>query len=121
MLDLIWILLFFFLMISTLRRDTEEKVNVDTVPYLGNGDSRNNGRPTATLHVRATGEMVLEGRNVDDGELQSAIEALPGGADTALIIEIDRDARVEDLLTAEDAGRAAGLECYVRRQVDRGS
>jgi biopolymer transport protein ExbD len=122
MIDLIWILLFFFLMISTVRRDSEN-VLVDTVPYLGGAAAPNTeeGR-TATLQITGEGKFVLEGKPVVPAQLRAAIRRLRSGREyERLVIAVDRRAVVEALLEAEDAGREAGLEVFVRRERARTS
>jgi biopolymer transport protein ExbD len=121
MLDLIWILLFFFLMISTIRTDdAPESIVVETVPILQGQESLSTTQSAAHLTVTAEGTFNLGAEPVVREHLRARLTKLvqnPGSPDT-LILSVDRQARVEDLLAAEDAARAVGLDCLVRRQAD---
>ena len=66
MLDLIWILLFYFLMISTVReQQAEETVLIHRVPYSGaeaSADVRK--RETVSMVISPEGEVLLDGETV---------------------------------------------------------
>lgn len=119
MLDLIWILLFFFLMISTIRKeDPPVSVVVDTVPIVGDHAGAPDIREAAHLSVSARGEFRLGETRVTRENLANSLTKIVQGPTPprTVILTVDRQARVEDMLAAEDAAREVGLQCLVWRQ-----
>ncbi len=124
MLDLIWILLFFFLMISTVRRqETERTVTVDLVPLGGAApiDGATDIRQVV-LEIRPGGEWTIDGQPLERDELRTRLERLraPVEERPVLVLDVDRRALVEDLLRVEDTARELGIPRVVRRRQEGG-
>ena len=119
MLDLIWILLFYFLMISTVRTERESQtVLVERVPYLEQGvESESAERKSALLSITASGEWSIDGERVDLESLPGRLRRLRTSRGISLLlIDVDRGARVEELLAVQDLAEAARLEFLIRRE-----
>lgn len=119
MLDLIWILLFFFLLISTIRRDRpEDPILVERVPVLSGAESPPAGDSLAVVvKITAGGGLLVDGQPIRRDRFPVFVSALARtpGPPARLILDVDRGATVEALLHAEDVARDAGLPCFVRR------
>ena len=119
MLDLIWILLLYFLMISTVRTDRERQtVLVERVPYLEQGvDSVSTERKSALMAITASGEWSIDGERVDKESLPVQLRRLRTSREISLLlIDVDRGARVDELLAAQDIAQASKLEFLIRRE-----
>ena len=119
MLDLIWILLLYFLMISTVRTDRERQtVLVERVPYLEQGvDSVSTERKSALMTITASGEWSIDGERVDKETLPGLLRRLRAGREISLLlIDVDRGARVDELLAVQDIAQASKLEFLIRRE-----
>lgn len=119
MLDLIWILLFYFLMISTVRTDRESQtVLVERVPYLEQGlDPASTERKSALMAITASGEWSIDGERVDVESLPGELRRLRASREISLLlIDVDRGARVEELLAVQDIAQASKLEFLIRRE-----
>ncbi len=119
MLDLIWILLFYFLMISTVRTDRESQtVLVERVPYLDQGvDSVPTERKSALMTITASGEWSIDGEQVDKESLPDQLRRLRSSREVSLLlVDVDRGARVEELLAVQDIAHASKLEFLIRRE-----
>ena len=119
MLDLIWILLLYFLMISTVRTDRESQtVLVERVPYLDQGvDSVPTERKSALMTITASGEWSIDGERVDKESLPDQLRRLRSSREVShLLVDVDRGARVEELLAVQDIAHASKLEFLIRRE-----
>ena len=118
MLDLIWILLFYFLMISTVRTTkSEETVLIQRVPFFGDSSQMETQRRRAVrITIAETGKVLLRTEEVSPSALHDELVSLSEQQDEiVLIVDVDRNARVEDLLYVEDSARAAGLRFLIQR------
>ena len=119
MLDLIWILLFFFLMISTVRTARTPTVLIERVPYLEEGAQRDVEQKRAvSITITADGKILLANEAVELANLDATLRELKAadGHPPVLVLAVDRAARVEDLLRVEDVARSAGLELVIQRE-----
>lgn len=119
MLDLIWILLLYFLMISTVRTDRESRtVLVERVPYLEQGVEPESARQrSALMSIPASGAWSIDGERVGISSLPGVLERLRATEGISLLlIDVDREARVEELLAVQDIAQAAQLEFLIRRE-----
>ena len=119
MLDLIWILLLYFLMISTVRTDRESRtVLVERVPYLEQGvEPESTQRKSALMSIPASGGWSIDREPVDLDSLPGVLQRLRATEGISLLlIDVDREARVEELLAVQDIAQAAKLEFLIRRE-----
>ena len=117
MIDLIWILLFFFLLISTVKKD--EDILIEAVGHVGKSPlDPQLELSRAVVEITAEGELVLDGRPIPRDSLSPSLRQLQSGESPPkrLIIRVDRGASVERLFAVEDAGRSLGLECLIERR-----
>lgn len=102
--DIIFLLLIFFLLTSQIVAPTAIRV------LLPQARSTTQLPRTHSLTITAEGEFFLDGRRVMPQELSRHLSAIRTADTTAVVaIYADRDARVQLLVSALDAGREAGI------------
>jgi len=106
LIDIVFILLIFFLVTTTFVRDAGVDIQR---PSAASAEPA----PAAALIVaiRADGELWMERQPVDIRNLRVAIERLRGEKpDIAVIVQADRDANVGGLVRVMDQIRQAGID-----------
>ena len=116
MLDLIWILLFFFLMISTIKDDKPETVLVERVAVA---DGTPLATPTEERSVRLTladdDTWMLDEDRVDLASLSGRLQTERNRGVAVLLVDVSPATSAKSLLTAQDIARSAGLQVLIAR------
>ena len=108
LIDVVFLLLVFF-MVATTFLDPERQLDLD-LPRAESGSEREAPPEELVLHVFRDGRVALEGRDVDDEQLRSALERAARSAPETPVT-IRGDARVEHarIVAVMDACALAGL------------
>lgn len=105
-------------MISTVRTTkSEDTVLIQRVPFFGDSSQMETQRRRAVrITIAETGKVLLRTEEFSPSALHDELVSLSEQQDEiVLIVDVDRNARVEDLLYVEDSARAAGLRFLIQR------
>ncbi len=105
MLDVIFIMLIFFIVTTTFVREAGIKVNRPAAQTAVKQEQNN-----ILVAISPEGEIWIDKQRVDIRELRGLIQKLKSeNPDAAVIIQADRDARAGLLVQAMDQARLAGV------------
>lgn len=105
MLDVVFIMLIFFIVTASFVKESGIDVNKPDAPTAEKQD-----RANILIAISAKGEIFIDRRRVDIRAVRANIERLhaenPQGS---VVIQADKDSRTEKLIAVMDAARAAGV------------
>ncbi|MDT8406683.1 MAG: biopolymer transporter ExbD [Methylococcales bacterium] len=105
LIDMVFILLIFFLVTSSFVKESGIEVNR---PSAATAERQERGH--IIISVRKNGEFWVDKRRVDAGALRAQIERLHAdNPEGSVIIAADKAAQTGDLVTALDQARLAGV------------
>ena len=90
---------------------------IQRVPYSGEEKQIDVRKRTALrMTLAASGQVPLSDEELAHAALRARLQGLRTRRnEIVLVVDIDREARVEDLLVVEDAARSAGLRFLIQR------
>lgn len=105
MLDVVFIMLIFFIVTATFVKETGVEVNR---PQANTAEQKNN--PSVLIAIRDDNSIWIDQRRIDIRSVRANIERLhaenPQGS---VVIQADQDANVKRLVAVMDASRQAGV------------
>ncbi|TJY60973.1 biopolymer transporter ExbD [Sinimarinibacterium sp. CAU 1509] len=105
MLDVIFIMLIFFIVTTTFVRESGIKINRPAAKTAVKQDQAN-----ILVAISPTGEIWIDKKHVDIRSLRAVIQKLKSeNPEAAVIIQADRDARAGLMVEAMDQARLAGV------------
>ncbi|MES0874518.1 ExbD/TolR family protein [Sinimarinibacterium thermocellulolyticum] len=105
MLDVIFIMLIFFIVTTTFVREAGIEINRPSAETAVKQEQSN-----ILVAISAEGEVWIDGQRVDIRELRGLIRKLKSeNPEAAVIVQADRDARAGLLVQAMDQARLAGV------------
>ena len=106
MLDVVFIMLIFFIVTTSFIRESGIKVNRPTAETTEKQENVN-----ILIAISPNGEIWIDGGRVDIRGLRAAIEQLRGqDPDATVVIQADQDARAGLMVEAMDQARLAGVK-----------
>ena len=104
MLDVVFIMLIFFIVTTTFIREAGIEINRPSAQT-----AQKQERVNILVAIAPNGEIWIDGQRVDIRGLRAAIETLRGkDPDASVVVQADRDARAGLLVEAMDQARLAG-------------
>jgi biopolymer transport protein ExbD len=114
LLDIIFNLVFFFVVATNIR--TDEAFYELVLPQASQAATATNPRPLPELAVDAEGNFLFDGRPMDGEPLLAALRAaLPVAGERKAVLASDGRAEVRRLVAAMDVLREAGFEEIIQR------
>ena len=105
MLDIVFIMLIFFIVTTTFIREAGIEINRPSAQT-----AQKQERVNILVAIAPNGEIWIDGQRVDIRGLRAAIETLRGkDPDASVVVQADRDARAGLLVEAMDQARLAGV------------
>ncbi|MCH9826838.1 MAG: biopolymer transporter ExbD [Gammaproteobacteria bacterium] len=105
MLDVVFIMLIFFIVTTTFIREAGIEINRPSAQT-----AQKQERVNILVAIAPNGEIWIDGQRVDIRGLRAAIETLRGkDPDASVVVQADRDARAGLLVEAMDQARLAGV------------
>ncbi|MEC9357639.1 MAG: biopolymer transporter ExbD [Pseudomonadota bacterium] len=105
MLDVVFIMLIFFIVTTTFIREAGIEINRPNAQT-----AQKQERVNILVAIAPNGEIWIDGQRVDIRGLRAAIETLRGkDPDASVVVQADRDARAGLLVEAMDQARLAGV------------
>ena len=105
MLDVVFIMLIFFIVTTTVIREAGIEINRPSAQT-----AQKQERVNILVAIAPNGEIWIDGQRVDIRGLRAAIETLRGkDPDASVVVQADRDARAGLLVEAMDQARLAGV------------
>ena len=105
MLDVVFIMLIFFIVTTTFIREAGIEINRPSAQT-----AQKQERVNILVAIAPNSEIWIDGQRVDIRGLRAAIETLRGkDPDASVVVQADRDARAGLLVEAMDQARLAGV------------
>ena len=105
MLDVVFIMLIFFIVTTTFIREAGIEINRPSAQT-----AQKQERVNILVAIAPNGEIWIDGQRVDIRGLRAAIETLRGkDPDASVVVQADRDARAGLLVEVMDQARLAGV------------
>lgn len=107
LIDVVFLLLLFFMLTTTFVEATRLKVDL---PKVEEGDAAERKDEPWVIEIDAAGHYALNGEVVEADQLAARLRAEPGRSeDTPILIRADGQTTHQAVVRALDAARAAGL------------
>jgi biopolymer transport protein ExbD len=119
LLDIIFNLIFFFVLATTIREQAEERQIEIRLPEARSGQAIQDRKPIPEITLKADGSVFFNGEAVDDSELETRLKrAVDQDQVREVLLASDGDATWQRIVTINDICRRVGITQVPSRIMD---